>query len=146
MARMEDAVLTYVNLEPIDRHRHGEHPRNMIWACAKKLMVLVTLTGVVAGGWGCGLMQAPPEALANGHDRLAAVPEEGSSVPMPDCHPTERDADTSVQPCAALCAVTLSFAPHVVPPVALEFGQPEYPAAPTMHDWLIQPEPYPPRA
>jgi len=120
----------------------------MITAIAKKVVACVALTGLTAGGWGCGLAWVDRSAPNPSHHTASANGFDGTATaenPMHDCQPAGGDGGVTVRPCAALCALTVTMGPDISSPIALEFGPPHYPAAPFLYEWLNQPEPYPPR-
>jgi len=117
----------------------------MIRSLAKTTIMFVALLGVVTAGWACGLTST--YSVPGGPHSMAA--DESSAIPdnsMKDCQ-RSGTAKSEVPPlCVALCAVTVTVAPSISRLVVVQIGEPQYPAGPSIRNWLIEPEPYPPRA
>jgi hypothetical protein len=118
----------------------------MIRALAKTAILFVAMLGIVTWGWACGLTW--PEGVPAGEHAVASA--QGAAAlresPMKDCHDSGTAKSSVVTPCFALCAIAINMTPAVTGAVAVQVGEPHYPAAPSLQDWLVQPEPYPPRA
>ena len=109
-------------------------------------IVLTALLGVVTSGWACGLTR---EVSMPGGQHAMASMDDASALPgnpMKDCQGSGTSRSNVPAPCVALCAVTVTVAPAISPAIAVVIGEPHYPASPSLHSWLVQPEPYPPRA
>jgi hypothetical protein len=118
----------------------------MIRSLARKAIVFTALLGFVTSGWACGLMSAgnmPGSQHATvSADNSSALPDN----PMRDCQDSGTAKSDVLPLCIALCAMTVTVTPEISRAVAIQIGLPHYPAGPSIRNWLIQPEPYPPRA
>lgn len=110
-----------------------------------KVITFAALLSVVSAAFACGmaradLMAAGVHAMATADDTSAM-----SDDPMKDCRGTGTSQSNAPLPCGALSAVTEIVTPSISPALADPIGETYYPAGPSIRNWLIQPEPYPPR-
>ncbi len=118
----------------------------MIGPLITRIAVAVSLTAIVPGGWGGCLLKVLPAASAEASvataDQGAGTADRGTS----DCHRTASTKHEPVQPCLSLCGVTVQAIPATVSrPLDFPVGEPHYPAGASLHSWLTQPDPFPPR-
>lgn len=121
---------------------HPQNPR-MIRALITKTIVLAAVLGIATAGWSCGVLGGAG-VLGTRSVVASGKGMPGSDNAMKDCQDAGKAQVSS--PCVFLCAVTVSVAPQVSRLTAVQVGEARYAASPSFESWLIQPEPYPPRA
>ncbi len=144
--RAKSAPLIHINSILLTAGIGQTRITSMIRALAMRAIIFTAALSVVTAGWACGLTLADP-ARSNPHSTASA--DDSSAMPdnpMQDCQGNGPAKSQVAPPCFALCAVTVTVTPTISRAIAVQIGEPHYPAAPSIRSWLIQPELHPPRA